>query len=307
MNKVIAIVGPTAVGKTALSIKLAQAEQGEIISGDSMQIYRHLDIGTAKVTREEMAGVPHHLIDIADVDQRYSAAQFKEAASRLIEQIASRHHLPIIAGGTGFYLQTLTANLTLGGDHFDARSQQIRDHWNAVADQKGNQFIWDHLAKVDPQASQNIPVGNRRRIIRAIEVVERTGKLFSAQPQLGSETAFLLVGLTTDRAVLYQRINDRVDQMVQNGLVEEARWLYDQGGLSLPAGKGIGYHELFPYFAGECSLATVIDKVKKDSRHYAKRQLTWFRNKMDVHWFDLVSGRDTIQDVKSFVETWLKK
>lgn len=307
MNKVIAIVGPTAVGKTSLSIKLAQSENGEIISGDSMQVYRHLDIGTAKVTPAEMAGVPHHLIDICDINERYSAARFKQEASHWIDDITGRGRLPIIAGGTGFYLQTLTNNLSLGRDHFDEESIQIREHWNQVASEKGNQFIWDHLAKLDPAASQKIPVNNRRRIIRAIEVIQKTGKLFSEQPHQAAEIDFFLVGLNTDRQVLYQRINARVDQMVEDGLVKEAKWLYDNGGIDLPAGKGIGYHELFPYFAGKCDLATAVEKIKLDSRHYAKRQLTWFRNKMDVHWFDLVSGQDTVQDIKLQVADWLTK
>lgn len=307
MKKVIAIVGPTAVGKTTLSIELAQAENGEVISGDSMQVYRHLDIGTAKVTPAEMAGVPHHLINVCDINERYSAARFKQAASRCINEITTRGRLPIIAGGTGFYLQSLTENLTLGRDHFDDQSVAIRQHWNQLADEKGNEYIWQHLAEIDPVASQNIPVGNRRRIIRAIEVVEKTGKLFSNQPHEVSDMDFLLIGLNTDRAVLYQRINTRVDQMMAAGLLDEARWLFDHDGENLPAGKGIGYHELFPYFRGDCSLEEAVEKIKQDSRHYAKRQLTWFRNKMTVHWFDLVSGKNNIQDIKLLAEKWLNK
>lgn len=307
MKKVLAIVGPTAVGKTSLSIELAKTTGGEIISGDSMQVYRHLDIGTAKVTPAEMAGVPHHLIDICEIDQRYSAAQFKQEAQQCIDTITARGHLPIIVGGTGFYLQTLTKNLTLGQDHFDQQSQAIRQHWNQVAAARGNEYVWRHLAAIDPAASRQIPVGNRRRVIRAIEVVEKTGRLFSAQPQERSLADFFLVGLNTDRPVLYQRINDRVDQMIQDGLVDEARWLFDQGGEHLPAGKGIGYHELFPYFRGDCSLTDAVAKIKQDSRHYAKRQLTWFRNQMPVRWFDLVSGQDSVQDVKQAVNQWLTK
>lgn len=307
MNKVIAIVGPTAVGKTALSIRLAQAENGEVISGDSMQVYRHLDIGTAKVTPAEMAGIPHHLIDICTVDERYSAARFKAAASQWIADITARGRLPIIAGGTGFYLQALTENLALGSDHFDDQSAAIRQHWNQVAADKGNDYLWHHLAKIDPAASQQIPVGNRRRLIRAIEVVEKTGRPFSSQPQSAPQDDFLLIGLNTARPVLYQRINQRVDQMMDQGLEQEARWLYDQGGADLPAGKGIGYHEFFPYFRGEVNRDAAIAKVKQDSRHYAKRQLTWFRNQMPVHWFDLVSGQDRVEDIKAFVDDWLRK
>lgn len=307
MNKVIAIVGPTAVGKTALSIRLAQAENGEVISGDSMQVYRHLDIGTAKVTPAEMAGIPHHLIDICTVDERYSAARFKAAASQWIADITARGRLPIIAGGTGFYLQALTENLALGSDHFDDQSAAIRQHWNQVAAAKGNDYLWHHLAKIDPAASQQIPVGNRRRLIRAIEVVEKTGRPFSSQPQSAPQDDFLLIGLNTARPVLYQRINQRVDQMMDQGLEQEARWLYDQGGADLPAGKGIGYHEFFPYFRGKVTRDAAIAKVKQDSRHYAKRQLTWFRNQMPVHWFDLVSGQDRVEDIKAFVYDWLRK
>lgn len=307
MNKVIAIVGPTAVGKTALSIRLAQAENGEVISGDSMQVYRHLDIGTAKVTPAEMAGIPHHLIDICTVDERYSAARFKAAASQWIADITARGRLPIIAGGTGFYLQALTENLALGSDHFDDQSAAIRQHWNQVVAAKGNDYLWHHLAKIDPAASQQIPVGNRRRLIRAIEVVEKTGRPFSSQPQSAPQDDFLLIGLNTARPVLYQRINQRVDQMMDQGLEQEARWLYDQGGADLPAGKGIGYHEFFPYFRGKVTRDAAIAKVKQDSRHYAKRQLTWFRNQMPVHWFDLVSGQDRVEDIKAFVDDWLRK
>lgn len=307
MNKVIAIVGPTAVGKTALSIELARQETGEIISGDSMQVYRHLDIGTAKVTPAEMAGVPHHLIDICNVDEQYSAARFKRAANHWIRDIHHRHRLPIITGGTGLYIQSLTDNLALGADQDDGEGSTVRSRWEKVAAEKGNAYLWQRLAQLDPVASAKIPVGNQRRLVRALEVIEKTGRPFSRQPQSKQPLDFLLIGLNTDRQVLYERINARVDQMVDQGLVDEARWLYEQGGPSLPAWKGIGYHEFLDYFTGQGSLAEAIAKVKLDSRHYAKRQLTWFRNRMPVHWFNLVNGQDTIQDVKSVIDDWLIK
>lgn len=303
MSKVVAIVGPTAVGKTALSIQIAQAFNGEVISGDSMQVYRHLDIGTAKIKPAEMAGIPHHLIDIVNADHQYSVAEFKTAAGQLIDEISARQHLPLIVGGTGFYLQALTNNLNLGSQ----QSQDFREHWEAIAQQRGQQFVWDWLNQLDPTAAQGIPVGNTRRVIRALEVIQESGHQFSDQPQQQAHHDYLLIGLTTDRAVLYQRINQRVDLMMKHGLIGEARWLFDQGGLSLPAGKGIGYHELFPYFSSDCDLVTAVNNIKKDSRHYAKRQLTWFRNKMDVHWFDLVSGRDQPNDVKKLIGDWLNK
>ena len=306
MTKAIAIVGPTAVGKTALSIQLAHDLNGEVISGYSMQIYRHLDIGTAKITPAEMDGVPHHLIDIRDPNQRFSAAEFQKLANEQIDQIAARHHLPMVVGGTGFYLQTLTENLALGADHFDEQSQRIRDYWHQMADQKGPEAVWKQLYQKDPQAAKQIPVGNLRRVIRALEVIEKTGQLFSQQTQTKSDNEFLLIGLTTERSVLYERINQRVDLMIKEGLLDEARWLYEQGGENYQSGKGIGYRELFPYFKGETTLADAIAKIKQDSRHYAKRQLTWFRNKINVQWYDLVSGRNTTNEIEADVKEWLK-
>lgn len=306
MTKAIAIVGPTAVGKTALSIQLAHDLNGEVISGDSMQIYRHLDIGTAKITPAEMDGVPHHLIDIRDLNQRFSAAEFQKLANEQIDQIAARQHLPMVVGGTGFYLQTLTENLALGADHFDEQSQRIRDYWHQMADQKGPEAVWKQLYQKDPQAAKQIPVGNLRRVIRALEVIEKTGQLFSQQTQTKSDNEFLLIGLTTERSVLYERINQRVDLMIKEGLLDETRWLYEQGGENYQSGKGIGYRELFPYFKGETTLADAIAKIKQDSRHYAKRQLTWFRNKMNVQWYDLVSGRNTTNEIEADVKEWLK-
>lgn len=306
MTKAIAIVGPTAVGKTALSIQLAHDLNGEVISGDSMQIYRHLDIGTAKITPAEMDGVPHHLIDIRDLNQRFSAAEFQKLANEQIDQIAARQHLPMVVGGTGFYLQTLTENLALGADHFDEQSQRIRDYWHQMADQKGPEAVWKQLYQKDPQAAKQIPVGNLRRVIRALEVIEKTGQLFSQQTQTKSDNEFLLIGLTTERSVLYERINQRVDLMIKEGLLDEARWLYEHGGENYQSGKGIGYRELFPYFKGETTLADAIAKIKQDSRRYAKRQLTWFRNKMNVQWYDLVSGRNTTNEIEADVKEWLK-
>ena len=307
MKKVITIVGPTAVGKTALSIRLAKKLNGEVISGDSMQVYRHLDIGTAKVTPEEQAGISHHLINIRDVDQRFSAADFQSLAGEQVNEIVQRNHLPLVVGGTGLYISALVNNLALGCDHFSEQSAKLRQHWEEVVQQAGKQAVWQQLAQKDPVAAQQIPVNNVRRVIRALEVIQTTGQLFSQQPARQPIADFLLIGLNTDRQVLYQRINQRVDQMVAAGLVDEARWLYDAGGEDFQSGKGIGYRELFPYFRGEYDLSAAINQVKLDSRHYAKRQLTWFRNKLTVHWFDLVSGKDSFEDIEDFAREWLTK
>ena len=249
----------------------------------------------------------HYLVDTQSVFDEYSVKDFVDQATKAIEEIAAKNKLPIIVGGTGFYVQAVTENLSLGMDHFDEKSYQIRQKWHHIATQQGKQYVWDQLHELDPMAAQKIPVQNVRRVIRALEVIEKTGQLFSNQPEQQSTNDFYLIGLNTDRQVLYKRINKRVDQMVQEGLIEEARWLYDHDGIDYQAGKGIGYRELFPYFAGQISLQRATDEVKLDSRHYAKRQLTWFRNKMNVHWYDLVSGRNSISEIEQDVREWLNK
>lgn len=307
MAKVVAIVGPTAVGKTALSLELAQELAGEVISGDSMQVYRGLDIGTAKVTPAERALVPHHLIDVREVTEGYSAADFQRAANQAIDAISVRGKLPIIVGGTGLYVQALVDNLNLGEGEAVAGDSVIREYWARLAEERGPATVWEELNRRDPTAAAQIPVGNLRRVIRALEVIERTGRPFSAQPQHEPKDDFFLIGLTTARPVLYQRINARVDQMAAQGLVEEARWLNAQGPAAYQARKGIGYRELWPYLAGEISLDAAVDHIKRDSRHYAKRQLTWFRNRMRVHWYDLVSGQDSLEEIRGDLVAWLRK
>lgn len=307
MKKIILIVGPTAVGKTALSIALAKSLHAEVVSGDSMQVYRKLDIGTAKVTPAEMDGVPHHLINVVNVDQRYTVADFKQQAGNAIDAIIKNGHLPLIVGGTGFYLQGLVENLSLGSDDFDAQSQRIREHWQQVAEEEGADYVWRELNERDPKAAGKIPINNVRRSIRALEVIEKTGRLFSQQEKPQAVYDYLTIGLTTNRQLLYQRINQRVDLMMKQGLLDEARWLYEQGGLNLPAGKGIGYRELDPYFAGQQSLAACVDKIKLDSRHYAKRQLTWFRHHLNTQWYDLVAHKNSTEEIEDEIRTWLKK
>ncbi|KRM59612.1 hypothetical protein C5L31_000800 [Secundilactobacillus malefermentans] len=305
MEKVLAIVGPTAVGKTALSIELAKKYHGEIISGDSMQVYRGLDIGTAKVTAQEKQGIVHYLIDIRNIDERFSVADFVSLSQKLISEINRRAHLPIIVGGTGFYLNALLDGLTLGGDSYD-QNETVRNKWREFAAQNGHEALWQKLHKVDPEAAAKIPVSNERRIIRALEVFERTGKKISSQEiKPDSRYDALVIGLNTEREVLYNRINQRVDLMMKAGLEQEARTLFTEGGFNFQAGKGIGYRELFPYFEGKAPLIDAVNDIKLDSRHYAKRQLTWFRNKLDVNWFNLVQNPDEIQKIKETVADWL--
>lgn len=304
MQKIIVIVGPTAVGKTDLSIKLAQKFNGEIISGDSMQVYRNLDIGTAKILPTEQQGIPHHLLNIRNVNDRYSVADFVQDAQVAIAEINNNQKLPIVVGGTGFYISALLNGLQLGGDYdFDP---ELRTELLNLATENGKEALLERLQNIDSAAVKQIDIANTSRIIRAIEVKEKTGHSILEQVNETPQIDPFVIVLSTDRELLYQRINKRVDQMMDKGLLKEARWLFEQGGESLPAGKGIGYREFNSYFEGEQSLSDAVEEVKKDSRHYAKRQLTWFRNKTKVNgWYDLVNNSMDIDKIEADIYSWL--
>lgn len=289
--KIIAVVGPTAVGKTALGIELAKRFNGEIISGDSQQVYRHLDIGTAKATLEEQAEAPHHLIDVREVDEAYSAYDFVKEASAAIEDITSRGKLPIIVGGTGLYLQSLLEGYHLGGQVNQEEVLAYRQELEQLADA----VLFDKIA----EQSIEIPELNRRRAIRALELAT------FGQDLENKETPYdaLLIGLNDDRQVLYERINHRVDVMVEKGLLDEAKWLYDNH-RDVQAACAIGYKELFPYFAGQASLEESVDKLKQNTRRFAKRQLTWFRNRMAVSFY-MVSESDVKKQINKAVQDFL--
>ncbi|USS93859.1 tRNA (adenosine(37)-N6)-dimethylallyltransferase MiaA [Fructilactobacillus ixorae] len=299
--KVLAVVGPTAVGKSALAITLAQRFNGEIISGDSMQVYRHLDVGTAKVTAAEQAVVPHHLIDILDVQEQYGVQRFVVDCNRAITEIRTRKKLPIIVGGTGYYLQALFQGLQLGGQA--SSDPAVQAELAAERERFGAQAMWSQLQRVDPTAAANIDPHNERRVLRALEIYRVTGHKPSQQPKAPAPFDSLVIGLNCERQLLYQRINQRVDAMVANGLVAENEWLRDQGP-DVPALKGIGYREFIPYFAGTQELATTVTKIQTDSRHYAKRQLTWFRNQMDVQWYNLVEHPEQQAPLEVAVTKW---
>lgn len=289
--KIIAVVGPTAVGKTALGIELAKRFNGEIISGDSQQVYRHLDIGTAKATLEEQAEAPHHLIDVREVDEAYSAYDFVKEASAAIEDITSRGKLPIIVGGTGLYLQSLLEGYHLGGQVNQEEVLAYRQELEQLADA----VLFDKIA----EQSIEIPELNRRRAIRALELAT------FGQDLENKETPYdaLLIGLNDDRQVLYERINHRVDVMVEKGLLDEAKWLYDNH-RDVQAARAIGYKELFPYFASQASLEESVDKLKQNTRRFAKRQLTWFRNRMAVSFY-MVSESDVKKQINKAVQDFL--
>jgi len=303
-KRIVMIVGPTAVGKSDLGVYLAQQLHGEVINGDAYQIYRHMDIGTAKITPEEMQGVPHHLLDIADPTVAYSVAKFKKAATAMIDTVADRQQLPILVGGTGFYLNSLRLNLPLGGK---APPTAIRQRWQVALATNGQSWLWQQLAQRDPDAAQQIAPANTRRVIRALEVGELTGRRFSDQPQPEPLFSTLVIGLTTDRAVLYDRINARVDAMMQAGLLAEVEQLLKTVPADAQAMQAIGYKELVPYLNGQAELANCVALIKQHSRHFAKRQLTYFRNQMPTHWFDLVAHPEDKNAIVTLVQQWLKQ
>ncbi|MHC9001136.1 tRNA (adenosine(37)-N6)-dimethylallyltransferase MiaA [Enterococcus bulliens] len=307
MEKVIVIAGPTAVGKTALSIQLARALNGEIISGDSMQVYRKLDIGTAKVTPEEMDGVPHYLIDICEWSERYSVAEFQQHARQKITEITQKGKLPIVVGGTGLYIQALLYDFKLGNEGEVTPEQvQIKQELVQLERTCSKEELWQRLAACDPLAADAIHVNNTRKVLRALEVFLVTGKSIltpTQKPQALYD--YYLIGLTTERDVLYERINQRVEWMIKQGLEEEARGLLVQR--EAHAWQGIGYKEFLPYFDGQQSLTETIESIQLASRRYAKRQLTWFRNRMSAHWFDLVTHPQEYDKLLDELKNWLEE
>ncbi|USS87567.1 tRNA (adenosine(37)-N6)-dimethylallyltransferase MiaA [Fructilactobacillus hinvesii] len=301
--KLLAVVGPTAVGKSDLALSLAQQFNGEIISGDSMQVYRHLDVGTAKVSPTERKLVPHHLIDILNVQERYGVQRFVKDCQALIPAIHDRQKLPIIAGGTGYYLKALLRGLQLGGQK--SSDERIRKQLEERLSKDGAPALWHQLEQIDPVTAAKVDVHNGRRLVRALEIYLVTGSIPSAQQDQPDQYDALLIGLNCERSLLYERINRRVKLMMQQGLLAENEWLRNQG-TELPALKGIGYREFSPYFAGQQNLATVVDAIQKDSRHYAKRQLTWFRNQLPVRWFNLVEHPEQLTEIEQMVQKWRK-
>ena len=291
-TKIIVIVGPTAVGKTALAIDLAQALNGEIISGDSQQVYRKLDIGTAKATPEEQAAAPHHLIDVREVTESYSAFDFVREAKQAIAEITARGKLPIIAGGTGLYIQSLLEGYHLGGEVPHEEILAYRAQLDLLSDEDLYQRVTE-LGLVIPQI-------NRRRAIRALEIAHFGKDLANEE----TDYEPYLICLDDERSLIYDRINRRVDRMLEEGLLDEARWLYDHYP-DVQASKGIGYKELFPYFKGEQSLAEASEILKRNTRRFAKRQLTWFRNRMEVKFYAISAPHfkeQVLADVKEFLE-----
>ena len=284
----VILTGPTAVGKTALSIKLASEIGGEIISADSMQVYRQMDIGSAKIKPEEMGGIPHHLIDILEPEEEFNVCLFERLALEAMEQIYERGHIPVVVGGTGFYVQALLYQIDFTEEETDTA---FRDKLWQLGEEKGNHYLHELLRKVDPASAEEIHENNRKRVIRALEFYENSGKPISThnkeQRQKTSAYNSCYFVLTDDRKKLYERIESRVDQMLSKGLVDEVRTLKERGcNASMVSMQGLGYKEILEYLDGRCSLLEAVEKIKKETRHFAKRQLTWFRREKDVIWLD---------------------
>ena len=293
--KILVICGPTASGKSALALELARRLDGEIISADSLQVYRGMDIGSAKPSAEERARIPHHLIDVADPDQPFSAADFAGAADAAIRDIGSRGKRAIVAGGTGLYIRALLKGLVDSPGGADEFRQALHEE----AGRLGNEALLERLRQVDPELAERTHSNNLVRIIRALEVHHLTGIPLSRYQQehgfSGQRYRALQIGILAGRPLLYSRIDQRVDLMLEQGLLEEVRHLLDAGyGPDSKAMRSIGYKEITAHLAGECSLAEAIRLIKRNTRHYAKRQLTWFNADKDILWLEYPAEFDTI-------------
>lgn len=288
MRKLVILTGPTAVGKTSLSINLAKAINGEIISADCMQVYKRMDIGTAKIMPEEMEGVTHHLIDVIDPEEEFHVVRFKEMALEAMEKIYAKGKIPIICGGTGFYIQALVYDIQFADQEID---KEYRQYLEDFADENGNDALHEMLMAVDEESAKNIPAANRKRVIRALEYFKQTGEKFSVhnnrERDRSSPYDFAYFVLNDDRQLLYNRIDLRVDKMYDAGLVDEVKRLLAEGcAPGMTSMDGIGYKEIISYLQGKYDLNTALELIKKNSRNYAKRQLTWFRREKEVIWLD---------------------
>lgn len=304
-NKVIVLIGPTAVGKTKIAVELAKKIDGEIVSADSMQIYKHMDIGTAKASLEDMEGIRHYMLDVIEPDQEFSVAKYKEMAVECIEEVIRKRKVPILVGGTGLYINSIVDNVEFSETITD---WGYREELEEKAEREGVEVLHKELEKIDPEAAQKIHTNDLKRIIRALEVYKFTGKPISYHQQISrdipSKFNFIMIGLTMERGELYKRIDRRVDQMIEKGLNEEVKKLLDRGiSIRSTAMQGLGYKEMVEYLTLTKSLEEVLEIIKRDSRRYAKRQLTWFRRDKRIYWLD---AENTIQDILKKIFIYLE-
>lgn len=296
MNKrpLIILTGPTAVGKTALSIKLAKAVNGQMISADSMQVYRHMDIGTAKIKPEEMQGIPHYLIDVLEPEEDFNVVRFQHMAKEALAKIYAEGGIPIVVGGTGFYIQALLYDIDFEENDEDTT---YRQELQQLAEAKGAEYLHEMLKQVDPESAQTIHANNVKRVIRALEFHHQTGLPISAhneeQRQKESPYQFLYFVLNDDRQMLYDRIDKRIDIMLEQGLVDEVKELVASGcKRDMVSMQGLGYKEILNYLEGNCTLEEAVYILKRDTRHFAKRQLTWFKREREVIWLNRPDFQD---------------
>jgi len=286
-DEILVVAGPTASGKTGFAVRAAKAAGGEIVSADSMQIYRHMDIGTAKATPAEMDGVPHHMLDVVEPDARFSVADYQKTALACIRGVRARGRKAVVVGGTGLYISSLVYNIRY--PEF-ASDRVYRAQLENEAHARGIKALHDDLARIDPEAAVKIHVNDKKRIIRALEVYRATGVAISEHERNSRKTPpefrYRLIGLGVERAELYRRIDARVDSMIEQGLEGEARRLMERYGRQCAAFQAIGYKELFAYFDGACTLEEAVAKIKMETRRYAKRQMTWFRGIPGMIWVD---------------------
>lgn len=299
MEKVIVIAGPTASGKTALAVELAKKINGEVISCDSMQIYKDMSIGTAKPTVEEMDGVPHYLIDFVSPDERYSVADFKRDAEEKIEYVLSRGKVPILCGGTGLYIDTLVLGIDYPEIELD---QEYRDELMKKAEsEEGLKELYEEAKNIDPEAMEKISENDKKRITRVLELYKATGKTKTELEKIsrsnGVKYDYRVFAITMDREKLYDRINRRVDIMIEQGLIDEVRNVIEKYDKFPTAMQGLGYKEVVEYFDGKLTKQEMIDKIKQETRRYAKRQLTWFRKNKNIVWIDGLDDRNKNIDI----------
>lgn len=293
-EKVIVICGPTASGKTALSIELAKKINGEIISSDSMQIYKDMDIGTAKPTAEEMQGIKHYLIDFVSPDERYSVADYKKDAKKAIKEIIQKGKTPIIVGGTGLYVDSLIYEIEYQNIEFD---EEYRNNLEKQVEEKGLEELYKKAQEIDPEAVEKISKNDKKRILRILEIYHATGKNKTEQEKLSRkkevEYDYLVYALDWEREKLYERINKRVDIMIEQGLIEEVKGIYEKYDKFPTAMQGLGYKEVVEYLENQITKEEMIEKIKQETRRYAKRQMTWFRKNKQTIW---LNAQDEIQN-----------
>ncbi len=284
---VYVIGGPTASGKSKLAVELAKKVNGEIISADSMQIYKEMNIGTAKVNKEEMQGVQHYLVDFVSPDERYSVSNFKKDAEKAIEEMLEKGKTPIVVGGTGLYIDSLIYGIEFQNEEVDL---EYREKLNKIADEKGLESLYKKAQEIDPEAMKKISINDRKRIIRVLEIYHKTGKTKTEQELQSRKNEvkyeYKVFAITMDREKLYERIEKRVDFMIEQGLIEEVKQILEKYHTFPTAMQGLGYKEVVEYLEGSCTKEEMIEKIKKETRHYAKRQLTWFRKNKEIIWLD---------------------